>query len=162
MIPSVLSLALAYVFLLFLLLLLLVRSEVGTGFKFLLVALGCGFYLWHFMSMQSFIGWPANDRLPRHFELVSSLTLEPDPDNGEDGGIFLWLRDLEGGQQVPRAYRLPYHKPLHRKVEKTLKQQRQGQRFIGRPVPRGGGRPQDIEFEKANRDTGSLKPAPVQ
>lgn len=154
---SILGLALAYAFLALLLLMAILRSELRAGFKLLLVAASLGFYLWHYHAMQAYLGWPAGNRLPARFELISRVTVEPDLKRDEEGGIYLWLRDLEREQLIPRAYRLPYDKALHQKVENTLRRQQRGERIVGRPASGGSGARPDIEFEAVKRDTGELK-----
>lgn len=160
MITSILALALAYVFLLFILLLAILRSEIGVGIKLTLTAFCLGFYLWHYDAMKNYLGWPTDDVLPQRFELVSSITVEPDLKGDEPGGIFVWVLDLDREQAVPRAYRLPYQKPLHRKIDDTLKKQRQGQRHIGSPVSGGAGKNTSIEFKAVQRESGKNKSSP--
>lgn len=157
MTTSILSLALAYVFLLFLVLLALLKSEVGAGLKLVLAALCLGFYLWHYNLLQDYLGWPSDDGLPQHFELVSVFTVEPDLKNEQEGGIYLWIRDLDSDRLVPRSFRLPYQKQLHRQVDSTMNKQRQGERFIGSPVAGGAGSKTRIEFESVQRDSQSHK-----
>jgi len=154
---SILSLALAYVFLLFLVLLAVLKSEVGTGLKLLLAAMCLGFYLWHYNLLQAYLGWPADDGLPGHFELVSTFTVEPDLKTDDPGGIYLWIRDLDNNQLVPRSFRLPYYKQLHQQVDSTMNKQRQGERFVGSPVAGGAGNRIRIEFEAVQRDSQSHK-----
>ena len=154
-----LALALAYVFLLFLLLLAVFRSEIGYGLKLVLSVLCLGFYLWHYNALQDYLGWPTAGALPARFALVSSFTVEPDLKRDEAGSIYLWVRDLDSETAVPRAYQLPYHKDLHRKVDDAMRKQQQGERFVGTPVSGGGQRQTRIEFDAVQRDTQSHKSA---
>lgn len=154
---SILSLATAYVFLLFLVLLAILKSEIGAGLKLVLIVLSLGFYLWHYNALQQYPGWPADDGLPARFELISSYTVEPDLGNNEDGAVYIWIRDVDANRSIPRSYRLPYLKALHRKVDDTLRKQREGERFVGSPVAGGAGARSSIEFEAMQRDTGSHK-----
>lgn len=154
---SIFALAAAYVFLLFLVLLAVLKSEAGPGLKLILVAASLGFYLWHFNALQQYPGWPADDSLPARFELVGSFAVEPDLKNNEDGAIYVWVRDLDGDRAMPRSYRLPYRKSLHRKVDDTSRRQREGERFVGSPVDGGAGARTSIEFEAVQRDTESHK-----
>ena len=156
---SILAIALAYAFLLFLVLLAVLKSELGSGLKLTLVALCAGFYLWHYTALQDYLGWPAGNDLPPKFEMISVLVVEPDVKRDDPGGIYLWVRDLESEQLVPRAYQLPYAKQLHRKVADTLRKQREGQRHVGRPVGGGTGGPKDIEFDPIQRERQQRKSA---
>lgn len=157
MTASLLSLALAYAFLLFLVLLAIFRSEIGAGLKLVLASLCFGFYLWHYNSLEDYLGWPAADGIPRNFELVSSIVVEPNLKNDEAGAIYIWVRDLDGDQLVPRSFRLPYQKLLHRQVDDTMHRQQQGERFVGKPRAGGSGKKSKIEFESIQRDIKSLK-----
>ena len=157
MTTSILSLALVYVFLLFMVLLAVLKSEVGAGLKLLLAALCLGFYLWHYNTLHAFLGWPSDDELPEHFELVSAFTVEPDLKTDHPGGIYLWLRDLDNDHLLPRSFRLPYQKQLHRQVDDTINRQRQGERLVGSPVGGGAGNRTRIEFESVQRDSQSHK-----
>lgn len=159
MTTSLLALGLAYVFLLFLLILILLRSEIRPAVKFVLATLCLGFYLWHYDSMRAALGWPAGSDLPEHFELVGAVTVEPNLQTGEEGSIYLWLRDLDRDDLTPRAYELEYRKPLQQKVGETLDKQRRGERFIGRPVPVSGSRQPRIDFEPVQRERGAHKAA---
>lgn len=158
---ALVALALAYVFLLLLLLLAILRSEVGPGIKLTLVGLSFGFYLWHYTALQDAFGWPARDALPEHFELISAVTVEPDLQRDQSGSIFIWVRDLDDDTTIPRAYRLDYRKPLHQQVDATIAQQRQGERFVGRPVSGNGSGSPQIEFENAQRNSGARKSSGV-
>ena len=160
MTPSILAIALTYVLLLFLVLLAILKSEIGASLKLGLAVLCAGFYLWHYDALQNYLGWPAGNALPQKFEMVSSLIVEPDLKRDEPGGIYLWIRDLDADQLVPRAYRLPYQKQLHRKVDDTQRKQRAGQRHVGTPVAGGAGKNTDIEFEAVRRERGQHKSAP--
>lgn len=154
---SIVVLGTAYVFLLFLVLLAILKSEVGAGSKLFLIVLSLGFYLWHYDALQQYPGWPADDALPARFELISSYTVEPDIRNNEDGAIYIWVRDIGADRAMPRSYRLPYKRSLHRKVDDTLRRQREGDRFVGSPVNRASGARGAIEFEHLQRDTGAHK-----
>ena len=147
-----LGLALAYVLLAGLLLLAVLRSDIRAASKLILVIACAGFYIWHFQSLQAWRGWPATDRLPAHFELIDSVTVEPDSGNGESGAIYVWIRDLDADSPLPRAYRFDYEKALHRQVDDSLRRQREGSYQIGSPQPGGSVSKPRIEFEEVTRD----------
>lgn len=158
--PSILAIALAYAFLLFVILLAVFKSELGTPSKLTLAALCAGFYLWHYDALQNYLGWPASNALPQKFEMIGGLIVEPDLKRDDPGAIYIWVRDLDGQQMVPRAYRLPYQKQLHQKIDDTLNKQRKGERHVGAPVSGGGGKITSIEFEAVQRDGKRYKSAP--
>ena len=158
MVPSILALALAYVFLLFVLLLAVLRSDIRPSIKFAAVAACFGFYLWHYGALEAYLGWPARDDLPENFELVSVVTIEPDLQRDEPGAIYLWVRDLDQEQPIPRSFRLDYDKRVHQQADDTMRRQRLGERFVGRPRAAGGDRP-PVEFEKVERSAETPKSA---
>jgi hypothetical protein len=154
---ALLALALAYVFLLFLVLLAIFRSEIGPGLKLVLAFLCLGFYFWHYNSLQNYLGWPAANGIPQNFELISSIVVEPNLKSDDAGAVYLWVRDLDGDQLVPRSFRLPYQKLLHQQVDDTMQRQQQGERFVGKPRAGGSANTTEIEFESIQRDIKSLK-----
>jgi hypothetical protein len=158
---AILSLALAYACLLLVLLLLLFRSEIRVSIKFAALALSCAFYVWHFQALQSFVGWPAESRLPENFQLISSYTIEPNEQNDQPGGIYLWVRDLDSDDPTPRSFRLAYDRQVHQEVDSAVKQQQQGNRLVGKPSYSGGGKTPQIEFDQVQRDIRQRK-APLE
>ena len=154
---TILSLGLAYACLLFVLLLVVFRSEVRVWIKFGLVVICCSFYFWHYQAVQSFIGWPAETRLPDRFQLISSFIVEPNQQRDEPGAIYLWVRDLDSEDTTPRSYLLDYDREAHNQVEGALDQQRQGERMVGVPSYPGGGKAPQIDFEATLRATRDRK-----
>ncbi len=150
---GVLGIALAYVLLACLLLLAVLRSDIRAASKMMLVIACTGFYAWHFQSLQAWRGWPASDRLPEHFELIDSITVEPDRGSGEPGAIYVWIRDLDSDSPLPRAYRFDYDKALHRQVDDSLRRQREGRYQVGSPQPGGSVSKPRVEFEEITRDS---------
>jgi hypothetical protein len=62
-------------------------------------------------------GWPSSGHLPAHASLVSAYVREPDPTTSDRGRIYVWL---DTGAAAPRAFSLPYSRPLHRQVVRAL------------------------------------------
>jgi hypothetical protein len=153
---AILSLALAYACLLFLLVLTLLRSQVRLSLKAGMLVLSCGFYFWHYQALQSFVGWPAQQRLPERFQLIGSFVVEPDERQDEPGEIFLWVRDLDSDDETPRSYRFDYDREVHQQIEGAREQQQQGERLVAQPrYASGGTAPREIEFDpvrRSNRD----------
>ncbi len=149
---GVIGLALAYVLLACLLLLAVLRSDIRPATKLVLVVACAGFYAWHFQSLQSWRGWPASDSLPEHFELIDSITIEPDLGRDQPGAIYVWIRDLDADSPVPRAYRFDYDKSLHRQVDDSLRKQREGRYQVGSPQPGGSVSKPRLEFDEVTRD----------
>ncbi|MBT8437000.1 MAG: hypothetical protein KJP11_06485 [Gammaproteobacteria bacterium] len=89
--------------------------------------------------------------------MISSIVVEPNLKSNEDGAIYLWVRDLDADQRVPRSFRLPYQKLLHQRVDDTIRRQQQGERFVGKPQAGGSANKTEIVFESIQRDIKSNK-----
>ncbi|MBV8597747.1 MAG: hypothetical protein JO017_02890 [Actinobacteria bacterium] len=68
-------------------------------------------------------GWPTLSGIPKQAGLVWAQIVEPDPATADPGRIYLWL---DTGKPSPRAYSLPYSRPLHEQVQKALQAIRLG------------------------------------
>ena len=103
--------------------------------------------LWAFLvygALDSFEGYPTEGAPPAKSRLIASEVVEPSPD--DPGRIFLWTvppespsvlgKDTDG--YTPRAYAVPYSRPLHEQLEGAKQAQKAlGQRFGVREGPRG-------------------------
>ncbi len=94
------------------------------------------FFFVTFVSVETLLGWPTDQKLPDRFELVYAKIVEPDPGSRNPGAIYVWAMALPGAGPVdeddiytpgvidtravsgrmPRAYRLPYSRAMHKKV----------------------------------------------
>lgn len=76
------------------------------------------FYIICYLSFPPLLGWPTAQVIPSHFRLLASEVRQPDKTSGEQGIIYLWLDTVENDTSYhpPRAYKLPYSKPLHNSV----------------------------------------------
>ncbi len=149
MIPAVsdelLWLALVYALLAGLLLILCLATRWHWSLKAALVLTVSGFYLLSHQTLQGISGWPAEDRLPERFMLLSAVFDEPSPGRNHPGAIYLWVHPMKDNQPVemPRAYRLPYQKDLQGILSDGLKKARDGNSQMGTvaPVRSPGGLP---------------------
>jgi hypothetical protein len=62
-------------------------------------------------------GWPSAAKTPNQASLVWASVDEPDPQSADPGHIYLWL---DVGAAAPRAYELPYSRPLEERVQRAL------------------------------------------
>ena len=94
------------------------------------------FFFVSFVSIEALLGWPTDQELPDRFELVYAKIVEPNPESRNPGAIYVWAMALPGtgpvdeediytpgvidtrplAGRVPRAYRLPYSRGMHKKV----------------------------------------------
>lgn len=144
MIPAVSSqlllLAIVYALLDFLLLVLCLGTRWRWRLKVVLVLLVSGFYLFSYESLRGMSGWPADDELPRKFILLSAVFDEPSPGRGHPGAIYLWVHPMKDNQplEMPRQFKLPYEKDLHRILGDGIKKARDGNTQLGETEPRRG------------------------
>ena len=91
------------------------------------------------LSVNEFMGWPTDDQLPSKFLLHWAVIKEPDVKSGDEGSIYVWVRPISepepkvehkewndyllsfyDGESQPRAYRIPYSRPLHEETQKAI------------------------------------------
>lgn len=104
------------------------------------------FSLETYRALDSYAGWPAREAMPQRALLLHAVVREPNPSKNDAGAIFLWVVPL--GQDdpgpfaydpvsgEPRAYKLPYSRPMHEQTAAAMKAMQQN----GRPIliERGG------------------------
>lgn len=144
MIPVVSSqlllLVIVYALLAFLLLVLCLGTRWHWGLKAALVVLVSSFYAFGHQTFKGVSGWPAEDELPRQFVLLSAVFDEPSPGRSHPGAIYLWIHPMKDNQplEMPRAFKLPYEKDLHRILGDGVKKARDGNTQLGETEPRRG------------------------
>lgn len=83
-------------------------------------------------------GWPTSIHTPAHATLDWALVDEPDPAASDPGRIYLWL---DVGRSAPRAFSVPYSRPLHERVQRALAEVKRVQSIgvaLGAKRARGG------------------------
>jgi hypothetical protein len=96
------------------------RGRWWTKLTAIVVTLAFGFAVWH--ALDSFSGWPTDERPPAHAVFLGGSVDEPHT-------IYLWLIPAKGGGPLsykasgaePRAFRLPYSRQLHQQVDRGNK-----------------------------------------
>ena len=146
MMPAVSSqlllLAIIYALLAFLLLVLCLGTRWHWSLKLALVLLVSGFYAFGHQTFKGVSGWPAEDELPRQFVLLSAVFDEPSPGRSHPGAIYLWVHPMKDNAPLamPRSFKLPYEKDLHRILGDGIKKAREGNSQMGTTEPvRGAG-----------------------
>ena len=144
MMPAVSShllwLALVYALLAFLLLVLCLATRWHWSIKAALVLMVSGFYIFSSQTFRSLSGWPAEDTLPEKFVLLSAVFDEPSPARDHPGNIFIWVNPMKDNQplEMPRVFRLPYEKNLHRILGDGVRKAREGNTQMGSTEPQRG------------------------
>ena len=100
----------AYILLAALLLSVNLYSKWSWQLKTITIIITSVFYIISYISFPPLLGWPTNQKLPAHFRLLATEVHQPDKLTGEEGSVFLWLKEVEDITTLvlPRAYVLPY------------------------------------------------------
>jgi len=123
----------AYILIALLLLSINLYSKWSWPVKAATIIVTSAFYAVTYYSLPSLLGWPTTETLPPKFKLDAIRVVQPDKLTGEKGAIYLWVSKLKNLQpdSVPRAYRLPYSKPLFAEVNKARVKMGKGVQQIG-------------------------------
>ena len=137
---------LAYVIVTSLLLWMVIAVRGRWWFKAAVILFCLLFSVVLWKSLEGLQGWPVEAAMPEKFEVLWTLTEEPDKKGGRPGVIYVWTRDLDprasatagfprslvrkGGGNEPRVYRLPYSRTLHEQAEEIRKTIMGGGRFF--------------------------------
>jgi len=129
----------AYTLLAVLLLSINLYSKWSWQLKSVTIIITSAFYIVSYFSFPPLLGWPTSQKLPVHFRLLASEVHQPDKLTGEEGSVYLWLKEIENitSRVSPRAYVLPYSTLLHEKIINV-------QTKIDRGIPQLGEYEEDI------------------
>lgn len=144
---AVLGITITYVALAALLLGIFFHSRVHVWIKFTCLIMVTSFYYLTYTSLQGVLGWPTQQELPKHFQLMAATITEPDESIGEKGRIHLWLTSFVDSKPAddPRAFEMPYELDLHKAVDQALSDQKRGRVKLGRSeeIVKGSDIPKD-------------------
>lgn len=134
---EILGLSVAYALVGTLVLLGVARGRWPWAVKAAAIVLTSAFYVLVFFRSEGLLGWSATAALPRRFEVLWALTVEPDSASHDPGAVHLWVQALDPANMPtgePRAYRLPYSTRLAGKVEAVRTEIQAGHPQEGRTV----------------------------
>jgi hypothetical protein len=137
----------SYVLIGVLLLSLNLASRWHWGIKAAAIVITSGFFGVSYLSIGELIGWPAEARMPEHFQLHWARVVEPDKLNGLPGSIYLWIEALDENNMLagtPRAFRLPYSRDLADRIGHAKERIEQGTDQLGTA--------RDLEMPKGEPD----------
>lgn len=123
-----------YVLLALLLLSLNLKSSWPWAIKLIAIMVTTLTYMGTFYSLDQLRGYPVSEALPDRFEMEWALVDEPDKFTGEEGSIFLWVRELDELKQPigpPRAYRQSFDEALAERTEEARRMVQGGERVVG-------------------------------
>ncbi len=156
-------------------------ARIRWPIKFAAIAITTGFFFVTFVSIEQLQGWPTDQQLPNRFEFLHAVVVEPNQARGEPGAIYIWAltlaatgTDAESGAQspeaidtriapgqMPRAYHLPYTRPMHKKVHEAQELVIEGVRQVAeadREPRKPGERASQTEFNFFDRPQPILPP----
>ena len=119
----------SYIVIAVLLLSLNLASRWQWGIKAAAILITTAFFGVSYVSITDLIGWPAEARMPDHFQLHWATIVEPDKLNGLPGSIFLWVEALNQDNLpagTPRAFRIPYSRELADRIGRAKERIEQG------------------------------------
>jgi hypothetical protein len=119
----------SYIVIAVLLLSLNLASRWHWGIKASAILITTAFFGVSYVSITDLIGWPAEARMPDHFQLHWATIVEPDKLNGLPGSIFLWVEALNQDNLpagTPRAFRVPYSRDLADRIGRAKERIEQG------------------------------------
>ena len=125
MTATVLAISIAYVVMGLVLLAMGLTSRFAWWVKAVAIVVTSVFFVEMFYATKGLLGWPGSERLPQRFQLLWVRAVEPDAKVGDPGAIYLWVEELDENNVpsgVPRAYRLPYSRPLAERSAKAREQ----------------------------------------
>ena len=126
---TVLAISVAYVVMGLVLLGMGLTSRFAWWVKAIAIVVTSVFFVEVFYATKGLLGWPGSERLPQRFQLLWVRAVEPDAKVGDPGSIYLWVEEIDENNVasgVPRAYRLPYTRPLAERATKARDQIMQG------------------------------------
>jgi len=131
---ALIGIIVAYAALAVLLLMLCLYTKWLVWVKAATIVLVSTFYYVSYMSLEGFLGWPANAGLPDEFVLLAGKVEEPNDSLDREGAVYLWALPLDDGSTdgTPRAYELPYDKSLHNQISEATKRLRRGIAQVGK------------------------------
>lgn len=127
---AILGLTTGFIFVVVLLLAFNIRTPFHWSIKTGVILLALVFYIITLYSLPGFYGWPTKESLPQKFLLVGMDVREP-RNEADPGVIYMWVESLQGKENKPRAYELPYSRELHTRLTAAKKRMEFGHNMAG-------------------------------
>jgi hypothetical protein len=153
----VIGIAIGFVLIAALVLWFVIGSKGHWVSKAAMILLSLYFCLSVGFSVNEFMGWPTDDKLPPKFLLHWAVIKEPDVKLGDKGSIYVWIKPIGkheveykewnnyllsfyDGKSRPRAYRIPYSRTLHEQTQKAIDAIAKGEGVGGTSGEKGSGK----------------------
>jgi hypothetical protein len=121
-ISTIFAISAAYVVLAVLLLAFSLRAPFAWWVKAAAIVVSTFFFIEVFFATRDLLSYPSPGKLPPHFQLLWARVVEPDSKSADPGAIFLWVEEIDANNVPdgsPRAFRLPYTRPLAEKSDQA-------------------------------------------
>ncbi len=94
-----------------------------------------GFFVWTYIALVGLLGW-ANpyDLPPERFRVVWTTIVEPEPEVGEEGAIYLWVEELDANNVpsgIPRSFEIAYIPELAEDIAVVQQKREAGEEVMG-------------------------------
>lgn len=108
-------------FFIILLLIMIKYSLIPAWIKILLIVLSVGFSIFSYEITINQRGWAvSSDDFSKKSQFIWAVAIEPSFAGDPNAGIWLWITEKINEKRVePRAYRIPYTREMHKKIEKA-------------------------------------------
>lgn len=123
------------------------------------------FFVVTWRAIPWLVGWPTTQVLPARFNVVWTVTAEPDRKTSNPGAIYVWAQELDANNvpmSRPRSYQLPYSDALARQIATVQEKRQNGQEVMGKLLDVAAGRDaaprKDIKMGQANNKRGETNP----
>ena len=141
------------------------ESSLKWYFKTACISVFCVFTVIFWLSIHSFLGWPAlEDDMPETVLVHWVVIKEPNKATKFEGAIYFLLESTEketsffgyhSSDPEPRLYGLPYSRGLHEQIEKQMRGKLQrGQPVVGKFSKIKGGQAKKGDRGKSNDKKG--------
>ena len=112
-----------------------------------------GFFVWTYVALVGLLGWATPyDLPPPRFKVVWTEIVEPVPEAGNPGAIYLWVEELDANNVpsgIPRSYQIVYIDQLAEDLRGVQDRREAGEEVMGEMQAREPG--EDERQESANR-----------
>ena len=161
------EIAIGFVLIAALVLWFVIGSKGHWAVKAVMIVLSLYFCLSVGFSVNEFMGWPTDDKLPPKFLVHWAVVDEPDIKLGDEGSIYVWIKPIGkheveykewnnyllsfyDGKSRPRAYRIPYSRTLHEQTQKAIDTILRGEGVGGTNGEKGSGKGKKRSGGKGN------------
>jgi len=113
-------LVIGYILIAVLALWLVIKTRGLDLLKFAAITIVLAYGIIIFYIFPHFLGWPITQKPPDKSQIWSYLIVEPK--SPEEGSVYFWILSFK--ETIPRSYRIPYDRELHKQLLEAQKEQK--------------------------------------